>query len=68
MNTKTTHRQTTVPATLMSNVNAFSSSMYSEGVVLVSVIIFADTNISGADIKVQATIALAICKIYYIIL
>lgn len=65
-NTNTTHRQTTVPATLMSNVNAFSWSMYSEGVVLVSMIIFADTNISGAEIKVHATIALAIYKIYHV--
>lgn len=46
----------------MSKVKESNCFMYSEGSVFVIVIILAETNINGALIKVQATIALAIYK------
>lgn len=49
-----------VPAILMSNVKVLSSFTYCDGSVFVIVIILAETNIKGALMKVQATIALAI--------
>lgn len=52
--------QVMVPPMLISNVKASNCSIYLEGSVFVKVIILADTNIKGALIKVQATMALAI--------
>jgi hypothetical protein len=58
--TKITQQQATVAIMLTSSVKESNCFMYSEGSVFVKVIILAETNIKGALIKVQATMALAI--------
>lgn len=62
-NTTTTQTQAMTPRILTSKVNSSNWFTYSEGLHVVIVIIFAETNIKGALMKVQATIAVAIYEV-----